>query len=174
MESPDQNTAPASFERELSPEEERNVLVNFMGNIYGQTKKIDSNVVGASTTLGNNKSNGIKQHIEKLVSQPLAGRSGTGTDLGGTPAVNTVNPPVTQPVQPVAQAATQRVFTPPVQLEPVTDPDQMMLNFDVNEKDELFDMITKLLTQVDKLHRKVDNMSTQLDGKQSVKKKSAV
>ncbi len=77
---------PSSFERQLTPEEEKAVLINFMGNTYGEVKKLDSNVVGNSTSLGN-RSDGIKQHLEHVVKSNAA----------NTP-VNTL-PVQAQPVQ---------------------------------------------------------------------------
>ncbi len=167
---------PSSFERQLTPEEEKAVLINFMGNTYGEVKKLDSNVVGNSTSLGN-RSDGIKQHLEHVVKSNAA----------NTP-VNT--PPVqAQPVQqPVGTAPV--VSPPPVQtgpgsstvneVHPQQDDNQLTFSFDVNEKEELFTLIEKILTRLDKLHRKVDDLAesdknskvTSLPIKKRSKKKS--
>ena len=56
--------------KQLSAEEERNVLLNFMGNMYGETKKIDGHIVGESTTLQRGKSEEIKRQIEQVYAQP--------------------------------------------------------------------------------------------------------
>ena len=153
MESADQ-TPPASFERQLSPQEERDVLINFMGNVYGETKKLDSNVVGTSSTLSDNKSSEIKQHIEKLVQQTIP-------TTAAAPSVSLPTPP----------AAAVQVQQPQVQVQQLDD-DQLSFNFDVNEKDELFELVNKVKTRLDKLNRKVDLLTEVVQQSQSVKKKS--
>tara|TARA_R110000824_G_scaffold31867_6_gene103384 strand:- start:27936 stop:28472 length:537 start_codon:yes stop_codon:yes gene_type:complete len=165
MESTDQ-APPASFERQLSPQEERDVLINFMGNVYGETKKLDGNVIGASTTLSNNKSDEIKQHIEKLVSQPH-------------PVIPQQLPP--QHAEPIATVPAPHVAESRVEVVPVqqpqahvlaVDPDQLTFSFDVNEKEELFKLVDQMLTKLDKLHRKVDDVAAQVAELSVVKKKS--
>ena len=61
---------PESFERQLSSQEERDVLLNFMGNTYGEIKKLDGNIVGASSTLQATKSEEVKRQIEKVFNEP--------------------------------------------------------------------------------------------------------
>ena len=56
--------------RQLSPEEERAVLLNFMGNMYGEAKKMDSNIIGPTNTLQRGKSEEIKKQIEQVYTQP--------------------------------------------------------------------------------------------------------
>ena len=171
----DQEQAPpSSFERKLTPEEEKAVLINFMGNTYGEVKKLDGNIVGNSTSLGN-RSDGIKQHLEHVVKSNAA----------NTP-VNT-SPVQAQPVQQPVEAVP--VVSPPlVQPGSLTvndvhsqqDDNQLTFSFDVNEKEELFTLIEKILTRLDKLHRKVDDLAesdknskvTSLPIKKQTKKKS--
>ena len=163
MESTDQ-APPASFERQLSSQEERDVLINFMGNIYGESKKLDGNIIGASSTLSNNKSNEIRQHIEKLVHEP---REVIAPSL--PVRVPDLTPTVSIPVVdiPSTPAAAVSILAPDV------DSNQLSFNFDVNEKAELFDLVNKVLTRLDKLHRKVDEITDQIKCQQPVKKKSA-
>lgn len=145
----DRGPMPESFEKKLSPEEEQNLLVNFMGSMYGETKKLDGNIIGDSATLGRGQSEKIKRHIEQVISQPQQS--------------------VPQPVQtaPVPQPAVQQpeVQAPvPVQQvveQPQIDNSQLMFNFDVNEKDELFALIEKVLKRVDNLHNKIDALIEQ-------------
>ena len=162
---------PSSFERKLTPEEEKAVLINFMGNTYGEVKKLDGNIVGNSTSLGN-RSDGIKQHLEHVVKSN---------------AVNT-SPVQVQPVQ--QPVATAPVVPPPHAGHPGSPPvnevhlqqddNQLTFSFDVNEKEELFTLIEKVLTRLDKLHRKVDDLIesgknskvTSLPIKKRTKKKS--
>jgi len=145
----DRGPMPESFERKLSSEEQKALLVNFMGNIYGETKKLDSNIVGASNTLERGKSEKIKQHIEQVISQPQQ-------PVQQVQAAPTPQPEVQQPVV-QAQQPVEPVQQLPVQ--PQIDDNQLTFSFDVNEKDELFNLVEKVLTQVDKLHRKVDEMT---------------
>tara|TARA_R110001599_G_scaffold100119_3_gene256478 strand:+ start:10511 stop:11071 length:561 start_codon:yes stop_codon:yes gene_type:complete len=156
---------PESFEKKLSPEEEQNLLVNFMGSMYGETKKLDGNIVGESATLGRGRSEKIKQQIEQVISQPQQS--------------------VPQPVQtaPVPQPVVQQPQVQQVQQvveQPQANDSQMTFSFDINEKDQLFDLIKTLSTRIDKLHRKVDDLLksdknskvTSLPIKKSSKKKS--
>ena len=133
---------PQSFDRQLSSQEERDVLLNFMGSTYGEIKKLDGNIVGESSTLQATKSEEVKRQIEKVYNE-------------------------TQPqVQPQVQ-----VQQPQVQVQQLDD-NQLSFNFDVNEKEELFTLIEKVLTRLDKLHRKVDVLTDLVQQPQLVKKKS--
>ena len=135
---------PESFDRQLSPHEERDVLLNFMGNTYGEVKKIDGNIIGESSTLKASKSEEVKRQIEKVF--------------------NTGEVQVQQPQVQVQQ--------PQVQVQQL-DGNQLSFNFDVNEKDELFELVYKLLTRLDKLNSKVDVLTDLVQQPQLVKKKSA-
>ena len=134
---------PESFDRQLSPHEERDVLLNFMGNTYGEVKKIDSNIIGASSTLQATKSEEVKRQIEKVFQ--------TGERQVQQPQV--------------------QVQQPQVQVQQLDD-NQLSFNFDVNEKDELFELVNKVLTKLDKLNRKVDVLTDLVQQPQLVKKKS--
>ena len=151
---------PESFERQLSSQEERDVLLNFMGNTYGEIKKLDGNIVGASSTLQATKSEEVKRQIEKVFNEPHS----------------QVQQPQVQQV-PVHQPQVQQVPVHQPQVELVQQPDidqnQLSFNFDVNEKEELFELVNKVLTKLDKLNKKVDalvDISLQIT---PVKKKSA-
>ena len=151
---------PESFERQLSSQEERDVLLNFMGNTYGEIKKLDGNIVGASSTLQATKSEEVKRQIEKVFNEPHS----------------QVQQPQVQQV-PVHQPQVQQVpvHQPEVELvqQPDIDQNQLSFNFDVNEKEELFELVNKVLTKLDKLNKKVDalvDISLQIT---PVKKKSA-
>jgi len=154
---------PQSFERDLSPAEERDVLLNFMGNTYGEIKKIDNHITSQSSTLQATGSEQVKKSIEQVFSQ------------------------IPQPVQsaPIQQPAVQ-VEKPVVPIhqttvEPEINDSQLIFSFDVNEKDQLFDLIEKVSTKLDKLNRKVDDLLesnknskvTSLPIKRQSKKKSA-
>ena len=143
-----QEQAPSSFERQLTPEEEKAVLINFMGSTYGEVKKLDGNIVSNSTSLGN-RSDSIKQHIEQIVKS-----STTNT----TPVREQ---PI--PVQAPAPIAPVPVQAPQIPLNSITEPvstdNQLTFNFDTNEKAELFTLIEKILTRLDRLHRKVDELT---------------
>tara|TARA_R110001632_G_scaffold233085_1_gene376408 strand:- start:1189 stop:1641 length:453 start_codon:yes stop_codon:yes gene_type:complete len=132
---------PQSFDRQLSSQEERDVLLNFMGSTYGEIKKLDGNIVGESPTLQATKSEEVKRQIEKVYNE-------------------------TQPQQPQVQ-----VQQPQVQVQQLDD-NQLSFNFDVNEKDELFELVNKVLTKLDKLNRKVDVLTDLVQQPQLVKKKS--
>ena len=151
---------PESFERQLSSQEERDVLLNFMGNTYGEIKKLDGNIVGASSTLQATKSEEVKRQIEKVFNEPHSQVQ--------KPQVQQV--PEHQPqVQPVPVHAPQVEIVQQLNI----DQNQLSFNFDVNEKEELFELVNKVLTKLDKLNKKVDalvDISLQIT---PVKKKSA-
>jgi len=149
---------PESFDRQLSPHEERDVLLNFMGNTYGEVKKIDGNIIGESSTLKASKSEEVKRQIEKVFN--------TGERQVQQPQVQVQQPQV-QVQQPQVQ-----VQQPQVQVQQL-DGNQLSFNFDVNEKDELFELVYKLLTRLDKLNSKVDVLTDLVQQPQLVKKKSA-
>jgi hypothetical protein len=68
--------------------------------------------------------------------------------------------PIPQPAvqQPEVQAP---VPVQQVVEQPQIDNSQLMFNFDVNEKDELFALIEKVLKRVDNLHNKIDALIEQ-------------
>ena len=140
---------PQSFDRQLSSQEERDVLLNFMGSTYGEIKKLDGNIVGESSTLQATKSEEVKRQIEKVYNETQ---------------------PQVQPQVQVQQPQVQ-VQQPQVQVQQLDD-NQLSFNFDVNEKEELFTLIEKVLTRLDKLHRKVDVLTDLVQQPQLVKKKS--
>ncbi len=140
---------PESFEKKLSPEEEQNLLVNFMGSMYGETKKLDSNIVGESATLGRGQSEKIKRHIEQVISQP---QQSVPQPVQTAPAPQpAIQQPEVQAPAPVQQVVEQ----------PQVNDSQLMFNFDVNEKDELFALIEKVLKRLDNLHNKIDELTKQ-------------
>lgn len=143
------NAPPDSFERKLTADEERAALLGFMGNMYGEAKKMDSNIVGPTNTLQRGKSDEIKKQIEQVYTQPQQ-------PVQQVQAAPTPQPEVQQPaVQ--AQQLVEPIQQLPIQ--PQIDDNQLTFSFDVNEKDELFNLVEKVLTRVDKLHRKVDEMT---------------
>jgi len=143
----DRGPMPESFEKKLSSQEEQNLLVNFMGSMYGETKKIDGNIVGESATLGRGQSEKIKRQIEQVISQPQQ---------------SVPQPVQTAPVpQPAVQQPEDQVPVQQVVEQPQVDNSQLMFNFDVNEKDELFALIEKVLRRVDNLHIKIDALTEQ-------------
>jgi len=154
---------PQSFDRQLSSQEERDVLLNFMGSTYGEIKKLDGNIVGESSTLQATKSEEVKRQIEKVYNE---------TQPQVQPQVQVQQPQV-QPQQPQVQVQQPQVQVqqPQVQVQQLDD-NQLSFNFDVNEKEELFTLIEKVLTRLDKLHRKVDVLTDLVQQPQLVKKKS--
>ncbi len=132
---------PESFTKQLSQQEEQAAILNFMGNMYGETKKMDGQIVNQSTTLSN-KSQEIKQHIEQVVSNAQQ-------SVPQAPAVQPVE--VSQPT-PVPQVQPVIVEQPKIQ------DNQMLFSFETNEKDELFLLIEKAISKIDKLQIKVDKL----------------
>jgi outer membrane protein OmpA-like peptidoglycan-associated protein len=137
-----QGPPPGELSRQLSPQEERDVLINFMGNMYGEAKKMDNNIIGPTSTLQRGRSEEIKKQIEQVYTQPQQ-----SAPVQAAPAPQ---PEIQQP-QVQAQQSIQPL--------PQVDNNQLSFNFDTNEKDELFSLIEKILTRLDKLHRKVDELT---------------
>ena len=161
---------PGEGSRQLSQEEERSVLLNFMGNMYGEAKKIDGNIIGEATTLKRGAGEEIKKQIEQVYAQPRSDEPQRAAPVQDVPSPQPVA------VQPQVQAQQQVI---PPQPSAIND-NQLAFNFDVNEKDELFLLLEKTLTRIDRLHKKVDDLTeivknskvTSLPIKRQTKKKS--
>ena len=151
--------------RQLSPSEERNVLLNFMGNMYGEANKMDNNIIGEATTLKRGSSNEIKKQIEQVYTQPQQ------------PVPQQVQAAIPQPEpQPQVEVKQPDIVT---EIQPIDDT-QLSFNFNTTEKDQLFELVEKVSSRLDRLHRKVDNLTeivkntkvTSLPIKRQTKKKS--
>ena len=94
--------------RQLSPDEERAALLNFMGNMYGEAKKMDGNIVGPTNTLQRGKSDEIKKQIEQVYTQPQ--QPVQQVQAAPTPQPEVQQPVVQaqQPVEPVQQLPVQQ------------------------------------------------------------------
>lgn len=152
---------PDSFTRELSEQEERDVLLGFMGSVYGESKALDGNIIGATNTLNKQNSEKVKQQVEELVKTPTT---------QSVPAPMAPPPAVTEPVelpQPV-QVISQPVTVPPTP----EDSNQLTFDFDISEKEELFSLIKGLVNQVNSLKLDIRKLSETLDKKNVSKKKS--
>ncbi len=142
---------PHEMSRQLSPEEERNVLLNFMGNMYGEAKKMDGNIIAPSSTLQRGKSEEIKKQIEQVFTHPQQ------------PAPQgQVAPPQPEVVQPQAQVQQLVLPAQPEVNQLTEDNNQLSFNFNVTEKEELFNLVEKVLTSLDRLHHKVNKIDEQL------------
>jgi len=158
--------------RTLSPDEERDTLLNFMGNMYGEAKKMDSNIVGEATTLKRGAGEEIKRQIEQVYAQPRQSAPQPVQTAPHQPLQS--NPTEAQPNKVTINQPVDTLIETPV------DKNQLTLNFNTNEKDELFLMVEKMLARLDKLHIKVDDISksiknnnvTSLPIKKLAKKKS--
>ena len=158
---PPQGEQAPELTRQLSPNEERSVLLNFMGNMYGEANKMDSNIVGESTTLKRGASQEIKKQIEQVYTQPQQSAP--------------------QPVQaaPIPNPPVQKLSVP-TQVQEPENVNQLSFNFDITEKDQLFLLVDKVLNRLNQLNKKVDNLTkiientkvTSLPIKRQTKKKS--
>ncbi len=134
----------------MTPEEQQrledNAILDFLGSSYGELKKLDGNIVGSSSTLAP-KSHDAKKVVEDFV------KSKQRPTPPPPPPLQVEQPQVQQPIQqPIQQ----------VVIQPQIDNDQLSFNFDVSEKDLLFEKIDKLTSRVDKLHSKVDKLYNEL------------
>ena len=155
---------PNELTRQLSPEEERSVLLNFMGNMYGEAKKMDGNIVGESTTLKRGAGDEIKKQIEQVYAQPQH----------AAPVPVQSAPPQVEIKTAPPQVETQ-------QPEQLVNDSQLSFNFNTNEKDELISSVENVLSKLNLLSKKVDHLTkivensnvTSLPIKRQTKKKSA-
>ena len=155
---------PESFTRQLSPEEERNVLLQFMGTQYGELNKLDGNIIGGSNTLQRGKSEEVKQQITQLVEAAVP------------PAPPPPPPPPLPSPAPAPSPGNLSEAQPSnVSFGPPENDNQLTFNFDINEKDLLFNKIDKLTSKVDNLGYKIDKIFEIINtskSKSSVKKKT--
>jgi hypothetical protein len=165
---PPQGEQAPELTRQLSPNEERSVLLNFMGNMYGEASKMDSNIVGESTTLKRGASQEIKKQIEQVYAQPQQS--------------------VPQQVQaaPIPDPPVQKLSIPTQDqsIKISNNDSQLSFNFDVSEKEELINQVNDLVKkvnfqtkQVKELNEKIDVIidkitTTSLPIKRQAKKKS--
>ena len=144
---------------------EKEAVLNFLGSTYGELKKLDGDLIAPSSTLAP-RSADAKRNIESFINTEKAALQQQAPPPPSPPSP----PPLVQPILPAQ---------PQVEVQQVDD-NQMSFNFDVNEKDELFSLLEKVLSRLDKLHKKVDEISdsiknnnvTSLPIKKTAKKKS--
>ena len=141
-------------------QEEDEAVLAFLGGTYGELKKLDGDLIAPSSTL-RPRSEDAKKVVEDFV------KSKQPVPKAAAPTPTIVPQPreqAQQPVIPVQQVVVQ----------PQIDDNQLSFNFDVSEKDLLFEKIDKLTSRVDKLHNKVDKLYNELfpPVKKQSKKKS--
>ena len=133
--------------KKLSPDEERSVLLNFMGNMYGETKKIDGNIVGESTTLQRGNSDEIKRQIEQVYAQP---QQSVPQQVQAAPIPN---PPVQK-------------LSVPTQVQPTEVPNddpQLSFNFNVSEKEILLNQVEVLLQKINFNTKQIKELNKKFD-----------
>ena len=138
--------------RQLTPEEERATLLNFMGNMYGESKKMDSNIVSPTNTLQRGKSEELKKQIEQVYTQPK--QSVPQQVQAAPPVQSTLEEP-----QPSKLPISQPVFNEPVE----TDTDQLTLNFNISEKDDLLNRIDEMSKKISINMKEIKNLSIKID-----------
>lgn len=136
---------------------EKDTLLQFMGQVYGETKKNDQMVVGQSQQL-QPRANQVKQQFEQLLKTP------TQTTTNTSPQPMTVQPTqVVQPAQVVtpeqaAQELAQVTLAQSIPIQPtnteavneVTPFDPNQLELDLSEPSKV-DRIIKLLENQNKI-----------------------
>jgi hypothetical protein len=146
-ENPPRGEQAPELSRQLSPDEERSALLNFMGSMYGETKKIDGNIVGESTTLQRGKSEELRRQIEQVYAQPQQS--------------------VPQQVQaaPIPDPPVQKLSVP-TQVESIkisnNDP-QLSFNFEVSEKEDLLNQVHDLVKKVNLQTKQIKELNDKID-----------
>lgn len=138
-------------------------VLKFLGTTYGELKKLDGNVVGPSSTLGH-RSDNVKTELQNFLNANVNPIQQSTSTPPPTPEVPPSQPTPIETVQNTT-IPVQEIPTPIPQVS-VNDPLQGEFNFDETEKEQLFNLIEKVLTRVDKLHRKVDELSNEVKNSQ--------
>ena len=138
--------------RKLSPQEERSVLLNFMGNMYGEAKKMDGNIVNPSSTLTRGKSEEIKKQIEQVYTQPQQ----------SVPQQVQAAPPV-QSTPFEAQPNKVTISQPPENVPIIEDSNQLTLNFNLSEKEDLLNQVQTLIKKVNYNTEQMKNLNKKFD-----------
>jgi len=148
--------------------EEKNTLLQFMGQVYGETKKRDQMVVGQSTNL-QPRSEEVKREFEKVLRTTPTDSIGSQQPMQQPmqqPQVETapVQSAIVTPEQAAAELAqsaqsqvlSQPAMTVPIESEQVVDPNQM--EFDLSEPSKV-DRVIELLETNNKLLVEIRNNS---------------
>jgi hypothetical protein len=149
---PPQEVNQEDISRQLSAEEERATLLNFMGNMYGESKKMDGNIISPTNTLQRGKSEELKKQIEQVYTQPQ--QSVPQQVQAAPPVQSTLEEP--QPSKlPISQ---------PVSDEPIeTNTDQLTLNFNISEKDDLLNRIDEMSKKISINMKEIRDLNNKID-----------
>ena len=146
---------PESFTREVTPEEEANLLLGMMGSTYGELKKLDGSQVGGSSS--HLRSDQMKKTLTESINQIRR----------SVPKP----PPAPVPPQPLPPQPVPQPPKPEIPVEHHND-NQLTFNFDISEKDLLFDKIEKLTVKVNNLGHKLDQIFEIVNKPKTAKKKT--
>ena len=159
MEQDPRGAPPESFTKEVTPQEEANLLMGLMGSTYGELKKLDGSLVGGSSN--QYRSEQMKQTLVNNlneIKQRTAPPPPPNIPVDNTSVQPQPQPPIPPAPQPVQQ--------------PIENDDQLTFNFDINEKDLLFNKIEKLTSKVNSLGNKLDKILEIVNKPKIPKKKS--
>ena len=154
----DGEAPPASYTKELSPAEKSNALIQFMGAQYGALNALDGQIEGHGA-LGKGSSEKVKQQVAQVLE-----------------STQPVQVPVQTPVAPQQQQVSHPAAVPVLNITapdlPV-DPNQLELNFDVDEKQELLSMIRTLVSSVKSQRKEIDILTGKVNDLIKVSKKKS-
>jgi hypothetical protein len=140
---------------------EKDTLLQFMGQVYGETKKTDQMVVGQSPQL-QPRSQQVRQQFEQVLKTPAQAQLNTPVHGQPAPAAQVAPPVPVAPTQITPEQAQQEllqaqqeqvVAAAPVQVEEVyNDPNQLEFNLaepsKVDRVIELLEANNKLLVEI--------------------------
>lgn len=124
-------------------------LINFMGQMYADTKKLDSSVIGHSDK---RISENIKKELTNLVN----------TQHKPSSSVNIPPPQPTIPVPNANTASLEQVNMVPQQ----PDQTQLELNFDVNDKEKIFNILHDIMSSLKTIKKDIKLLNETKDTKQ--------
>lgn len=141
--------------------EEKNTLLQFMGQVYGETKKHDQMVVGQSTNL-QPKSEEVKREFEKVLRTAPSGNTGAQQPMQQpmqqprveAAPIQSVTVTPEQAAAELAQTGQSQLSSPPIADLPVVDPNQM--EFDLSEPSKI-DRVIELLETNNKILVEIQN-----------------
>lgn len=143
----DEEQPPSEFTTKLTPDQERDVLINFLGSTYGEVKKLEGFVISPSVSLNNKKSDTLKQQIHNVLLSKKA------------------QEPVYRPPQPIVsdiQKEPVAVTVAAADPQPDINDNQLYFNFSPSEKDILWSKLDDLNTRLNVLTTLIDNISTKV------------
>lgn len=129
-----------SGQAELTPAQQQE-LIKLMGTVYGDSRKLDENIVSPTNTLTRDKSQNVKRAVEEMLQK----------------TARPVAPPV-QPIAPIIQKVEDTAPQLPQQVPAVVEQspsNQLEFNFNTSEKDLLFKALKSMEAKLESQSKQI-------------------